>query len=105
MTDSLTQVLAHLRRLLADATPGPWRDPGNGNVVGPSGLITTVPRGKGAGASRRRDADAALICAAISHLPRLLAEVEEMRARIAGYEKWESSVNAALNSGDGSYRP
>lgn len=29
----------------------------------------------------------------------------KLRQRIDGYEAWERSVNEALNSGDGSYRP
>ena len=31
--------------------------------------------------------------------------VAALRDRIRGYESWERSVNEALNSGDGSYRP
>ena len=32
-------------------------------------------------------------------------EIERLQAQIAGYERWAQSVNEALNSGDGSYRP
>lgn len=32
-------------------------------------------------------------------------EIEELKIKIAGYEGWERSINEALNTGDGSYRP
>lgn len=32
-------------------------------------------------------------------------ELERLRSEVAGYQRWASSVNDALNSGDGSYRP
>jgi hypothetical protein len=32
-------------------------------------------------------------------------ERDRLRAEVAGYQAWERSVNEALNSGDGSYRP
>ena len=35
----------------------------------------------------------------------LRMEVDRLKAQLAGYKRWESSVNEALNSGDGSYRP
>lgn len=46
-------------------SPGPWHTNGNACVVSAEGrLVVAVPRGKGAGASARRDADAHLIAAA-----------------------------------------
>lgn len=36
---------------------------------------------------------------------RLVAELAKANERLRGYEAWERSVNEALNSGDGAYRP
>lgn len=38
-------------------------------------------------------------------IDQLQSELAEAQKRIRGYESWERSVNEALNSGDGSYRP
>lgn len=35
----------------------------------------------------------------------LRLEVDRLKAELAGYQSWASSVNEALNSGDGAYRP
>lgn len=35
----------------------------------------------------------------------LRAKLDEAEKRLRGYESWERSVNEALNTGDGSYRP
>lgn len=35
----------------------------------------------------------------------LRMEVDRLKAQLAGYKSWASSVDEALNSGDGSYRP
>lgn len=35
----------------------------------------------------------------------LRLEVDRLKAELAGYKRWESSVSDALNSGDGSYLP
>jgi hypothetical protein len=60
---------------MSSHTPGPWRDPGNGNVVGHDGsLVTSVPRPKGKGATAKRDANAKLIADA----PDLLALVVKL---------------------------
>jgi hypothetical protein len=32
-------------------------------------------------------------------------EIEKLRNELAGYRRWASSVNEALNTGDGAYRP
>ena len=42
---------------------------------------------------------------AIEDVRVLLAEIERLNNEVAGYQRWASSVNEALNSGDGSYRP
>lgn len=70
----------------AKHTLGPWRAiPGGCVVAGEGGaavLITSVPRGKGAGATERRDADARLIAAA----PALADALEGLRKRYPGDE-------------------
>lgn len=46
---------------MSNHTPGPWKMPGNSNIVGPGGhLVASFPRGKGDGATIRRDNDMSL---------------------------------------------
>ena len=40
-----------------------------------------------------------------SDLVVLADEVARLRDELSGYRRWASSVNEALNTGDGSYRP
>jgi len=41
----------------------------------------------------------------VGDLRHLLDLVERLAKEVDGYRAWERSVNEALNSGDGSYRP
>lgn len=87
MTDSLSSVVAHLRRLLADATPGPWRNVWGGKTeIGEESAIeadaadgwpvvgTIWHDGPRLALTKE---NCALICAAITHLPALLAAVDQ----------------------------
>lgn len=42
---------------------------------------------------------------ALQERPKLLARIAELEAKIAGYLAFKVSVDEALNSGDGSYKP
>ena len=38
-------------------------------------------------------------------IAKLEAEIDDLQKEVKGYRSWESSVNEALNMGDGVYRP
>lgn len=81
-----------LRRLLGEGTPGPWtfnrhREGGDwlGNVQGhyPDGSIRTITCNTLYGESAEREANAALITAAVNALPGLLDRVEELEKALS----------------------
>lgn len=85
-------------------TPGPWHVGGATNIVGADGsLVTSVPRGKGAGASARRDTNAALIVEAVNNFDRLTREHAEMMdalkfisSRADRWRECQDKANATL---------
>ena len=85
--------LAHLRALLAAATPGPWLGPRITDAWPPGclGLYALDDHGEPAeiigltgyaADDSRADHDAALVAAAVNALPDLLAEIEQLRSLI-----------------------
>lgn len=82
MTTPLSATVANLRRLLDDATPGPWAwepssvDDASHRLVAEIGLRDIVSLGP-----RRepdRDADADLVVSAVNALPELLDGIERL---------------------------
>lgn len=43
--------------------------------------------------------------ASADEIGRLTADVQRLQKELDGYRAWERSINEALNSGDGTYRP
>jgi len=87
----MTPELEELKRLLAEATPGPWEKSGvrtkciieDAISIGADGLsYIYLPIGKTHNEQAGALADAALIVAAVNALPGLIARVEEMEAEL-----------------------
>lgn len=80
----MTDIIQELRSLIEKATPGPWVDQAGSTsgraIVSPE--APKVRRNVAAIGGDRRDANAALIVAAINHLPALLDRLEAAERRV-----------------------
>lgn len=105
MTDP-HEALAQVREALAAAVrPGEWRV--SKHREGRDALIYDADDFEVARVCYpNRDANAQFIAACNpAAIRELLAELERLRQKLRGADAAERSINEALNSGDGNYRP
>lgn len=94
----MTYDTAELKRLMEEATPGPWFTFANGHCVG--GTPTDGSAGGVAMCSmaartpQEVQANAALVVAAVNALPALLARVEELERALKAIAKEQSATTA-----------
>ena len=81
--------------MTVDHTPTPWRDPGNGNIVGAdNSFIGRFPRGKGPGASARQAGDTKLTIVAVNYHARLMQAIRGLMTRDTSRHPGEAEAEA-----------